>query len=186
MVQQQTAMPRQQYASLLDTLLCCTEGQDSAQSESNDLRQCESETCQQPSNSSIKKSHSTGDLSQLAARESSRMETVILPHLRFDHKRTNGTPVLDEFFDLFLADTARHSFGQFHRENGDEDVVITAWRPAGVLSIRRDVSFLTMISPNSSGEFCCAEDILYCIDRHRLLLSTQISILQKQTGPRSP
>ena len=160
MAQQQTATPRQQYSSLLDTLLCCTEGQDSSLSESNDLRQCESspsETCQQPSYSPMIKSHSTGDLSQLAvARGSSRTESVILPHLRFDHnvwKPPSDTPVLDEFFDMFLADTARHSFEQFHRVNGDEDVSITAWRSTGDNSMRRDVNFLTMISPNSSGEF---------------------------------
>jgi len=105
-----------------------------------------------------------------------RPELTILPHLRFrslpsSSSSSMATPAassssprpssLRDFFDLFLADEAPHSFGEFHRSNGDDNVEVTPWvdaendEPARDMAevgrLERNITFRTKISPGSSS-----------------------------------
>ena len=91
-----------------------------------------------------------------------RLETVILPRLRFNPRlssSSSSSSSLRDFFDMFLADDAPHSFRLFHESNGDEDVRATPWRNVagddddgdGYDRMERTVTFQTKISPGSSS-----------------------------------
>ncbi|KAL7517420.1 hypothetical protein ACHAWX_002344 [Stephanocyclus meneghinianus] len=106
----------------------------------------------------------------------------ILPHLRFrplpPPSSGDESSSLQDFFLLFLADDAPHSFLTFHQRNGDADVRVGPWRnvlidddgrpssagnngyhrsvsePAQLCRnerMQRTISFVTRISPNSSS-----------------------------------
>ena len=94
--------------------------------------------------------------------------SVILPHLRFNPlpqlsqpasvtpksaSTSISTSSLQDFFTLFLADDAPHSFKLFHEKNGDENVKITQWKEDtnDNYRIERTVVFCTKITPGSSS-----------------------------------
>jgi len=97
--------------------------------------------------------------------ERDRLETVILPRLRFNPRISSSSSYssLQDFFDMFLADDAPHSFRLFHESNGDEDVIATPWADVvagddgddggghGEDRTERTVTFQTKISPGSSS-----------------------------------
>ena len=80
-------------------------------------------------------------------------DTIILPHLRFNTLPSCSKSSLQDFFALFLADDAPHSFKQFHESNGDTHVQITPWKDIRreMNKIERTITFMTMISPGSSS-----------------------------------
>jgi len=77
---------------------------------------------------------------------------------------------LDEFYNLFLANDAPHSFYKFHEKNGDEDIKITPWKKVAVVcdtqsnakhcinksnatmkEMERTITFQTRMTSSSSG-----------------------------------
>ncbi|KAL3822101.1 hypothetical protein ACHAXA_011879 [Cyclostephanos tholiformis] len=87
--------------------------------------------------------------------ERERLETVILPRLRFNPRPSAATSSssssLRDFFDTFLADDAPHSFRLFHESNGDEDVDTTPWRDVDEVRSERTITFRAKINPGSSS-----------------------------------
>lgn len=126
--------------------------------------------------------HSQQQPMQKAIHETPLAESI-LPHLRFQSlpQNNSGNSVsvssLHEFYNLFLADDAPHSFQKFHERNGDESIEITKWRRVdnGRMQqqqqkqghrrsksesnkirnraevMERVISFTTRITPNSSS-----------------------------------
>eukprot|EP00579_Thalassiosira_antarctica_P017204 CAMPEP_0201930848 /NCGR_PEP_ID=MMETSP0903-20130614/26038_1 /ASSEMBLY_ACC=CAM_ASM_000552 /TAXON_ID=420261 /ORGANISM="Thalassiosira antarctica, Strain CCMP982" /LENGTH=318 /DNA_ID=CAMNT_0048470019 /DNA_START=380 /DNA_END=1332 /DNA_ORIENTATION=+ len=107
---------------------------------------------------------------------SNNPETIILPHLRFHplpiSSASAPAPSLQDFFDLFLADDAPHSFQLFHESNGDENVQVTPWKDVAARDentadtnninnsnenterhgrMERTITFQTKITPGSSS-----------------------------------
>ena len=83
----------------------------------------------------------------------------ILPHLRFNplSSATSSTPPtsisapsLDNFFDLFLADEAPHSFLSFHKSKGDEQIKATPWKIGQTDDqLERTITFITKFTPKN-------------------------------------
>lgn len=88
----------------------------------------------------------------------------ILPHLRFNplSSAASSTPIdvarptsisapsLDNFFDLFLADEAPHSFLSFHKSKGDEQIKATPWKIGQTDDqLERTITFITKFTPKN-------------------------------------
>ncbi len=88
----------------------------------------------------------------------------ILPHLRFNplssatsstpidvaHPTSISAPSLDNFFDLFLADEAPHSFLSFHKSKGDEQIKATPWKIGQKDDqLERTITFITKFTPKN-------------------------------------
>ncbi len=90
-----------------------------------------------------------------------RLETVVLPKLRFRPRATTNTTnetssrssysSLLDFHETFLRNGVPDSFGMFHETNrDDENVRMTPWEDVeDVTSVRR-ASFVTAMRPGTS------------------------------------
>lgn len=120
-----------------------------------------------PSNSKhgITSATTTNDSSNSATlMDKDPLAESILPHLRFNplSSATSSTPIdvahpisisapsLDNFFDLFLADEAPHSFLSFHKSKGDEQIKATPWKIGQTDDqLERTITFITKFTPKN-------------------------------------
>ncbi|KAL3779443.1 hypothetical protein HJC23_012720 [Cyclotella cryptica] len=96
---------------------------------------------------------------------------LILPHLRFrplpplpgyDNDEPSSSS-LHDFFRLFLADDAPHSFLTFHQRNGDVDVRIGPWRNAALPS--DDAGYHRSLSEPPTRVSSSSSSLLFCGDK---------------------
>ena len=94
---------------------------------------------------------STGNISN----SSGSVGTTILPHLRFNTlpASTSTSSSLQDFFNLFLADNAPHSFSKFHEMICDTNIHLAPWKVNinNTNTIDRTINFITKITPGSSS-----------------------------------
>jgi len=135
-------------------------------------------------------------------------ETIILPHLRFQplplrpsSTESESGSALKDFFDLFLADDAPHSFELFHESNGDEDVHVTPWKPVAPAGNcvdenadptndycsgnlinengkmeRREIAFQTKITPGASSHPLSQSEHTY--SNNSTIIPLRVTIVQ--------
>lgn len=94
-----------------------------------------------------------GDEDNAATLDNKALAESILPHLRFNPLINSSASPLDEFFDLFLKDDARHSFLSFHKSKGDEEVKATPWKMGQEEDkLERTITFITKFTPKNLQE----------------------------------
>eukprot|EP00581_Thalassiosira_minuscula_P018990 CAMPEP_0183721932 /NCGR_PEP_ID=MMETSP0737-20130205/14038_1 /TAXON_ID=385413 /ORGANISM="Thalassiosira miniscula, Strain CCMP1093" /LENGTH=853 /DNA_ID=CAMNT_0025952001 /DNA_START=423 /DNA_END=2984 /DNA_ORIENTATION=+ len=117
-------------------------------------------------------------------------ETTILPHLRFHP--CCSTSSLQDFYDLFLAEDAPHSFKLFHESNGDENVQVSPWKSINATETKmendgdpsndnrheRTITFQTKITPGSSSNPLSPSDQANTSNNHATTIPLVVTIRQ--------